>query len=138
MSREVAQTCPMVAYQAPPSMEFSRQEYWSGLPFPSPGRSSQPWDEILSPLCAGRFFITAPPENNPLMTKSFDFISLRPRVLNNTCLRGAQLMLRRSYLIGSARVWAWTQSLCCNLGQAGSQGLSPSPILLASLKKCCD
>ena len=26
-----------LAYQAPPSMEFSRQEYWSGLPFPSPG-----------------------------------------------------------------------------------------------------
>ena len=26
-----------VAYQAPQSMEFSRQEYWSGLPFPSPG-----------------------------------------------------------------------------------------------------
>ena len=26
-----------VAYQAPPSMEFSRQEYWSGFPFPSPG-----------------------------------------------------------------------------------------------------
>ena len=26
-----------VAYQAPPSMEFSRQEYWSGVPFPSPG-----------------------------------------------------------------------------------------------------
>ena len=25
-----------VAYQAPPSMGFSRQEYWSGLPFPSP------------------------------------------------------------------------------------------------------
>ena len=26
-----------VAYQAPPSMKISRQEYWSGLPFPSPG-----------------------------------------------------------------------------------------------------
>ena len=26
-----------VAYQAPPSMEFSREEYWNGLPFPSPG-----------------------------------------------------------------------------------------------------
>ena len=26
-----------VAYKAPPSMGFSRQEYWSGLPFPSPG-----------------------------------------------------------------------------------------------------
>ena len=26
-----------VSHQAPPSMGFSRQEYWSGLPFPSPG-----------------------------------------------------------------------------------------------------
>ena len=26
-----------VAYEVPPSMEFPRQEYWSGLPFPSPG-----------------------------------------------------------------------------------------------------
>jgi len=31
-----------VAYQAPPSMGFSRQEYWSGLPFPSPGGFSDP------------------------------------------------------------------------------------------------
>ena len=30
------------AYQALPSMEFSRQEYWSGLPFPSPGYLSNP------------------------------------------------------------------------------------------------
>ena len=39
---EVAQSCPTLsdrwtaAYQAPPSMGFSRQEYWSGLPLPSP------------------------------------------------------------------------------------------------------
>ena len=31
-----------VAYQAPPSTEFSRQEYWSGLPFPSPGDLPDP------------------------------------------------------------------------------------------------
>ena len=31
-----------VAYQTPPSMGFSRQEYWSGLPFPSPGDLSDP------------------------------------------------------------------------------------------------
>ena len=31
-----------VAYQAPPSMGFSRQEYWSGLPFPSPGDLPEP------------------------------------------------------------------------------------------------
>ena len=30
-----------VAYQAPPSMGFSRQEYWSGLPFPSPMHESE-------------------------------------------------------------------------------------------------
>ena len=30
-----------VAYQAPPSMGFSRQEYWSGLPFPSPGNTQE-------------------------------------------------------------------------------------------------
>ena len=38
-----------VAYQAPPSMEFSRQEYWSGLPFPSPGDLPDPRIEPGSP-----------------------------------------------------------------------------------------
>ena len=33
-----------VAYQAPPSMGFSRQEYWSGLPFPSPTHKSEKWN----------------------------------------------------------------------------------------------
>ena len=31
------------AYKAPPSMGFSRQEYWSGLPFPSPMHESEKW-----------------------------------------------------------------------------------------------
>ena len=31
-----------IAHQAPPSMEFSRQEYWRGLPFPSPGDLPNP------------------------------------------------------------------------------------------------
>ena len=37
-----------VAHQAPLSMEFSRQEYWSGLPFPSPGNLSDPGIETVS------------------------------------------------------------------------------------------
>ena len=37
------------AYQAPPSMGFSRQEYWSGLPFPSPGDLPNPRIEPGSP-----------------------------------------------------------------------------------------
>ena len=38
-----------VAYQAPPSMGFSRQEYWSGLPFPSPGDLPDPGIKPGSP-----------------------------------------------------------------------------------------
>ena len=38
-----------VAYQAPLSMEFSRQEYWSGLPFPPPGYLPDPGIEPRSP-----------------------------------------------------------------------------------------
>ena len=38
-----------VAYQAPPSMGFSRQEYWSGLPFPSPEDLPNPGTEPRSP-----------------------------------------------------------------------------------------
>ena len=39
-----------VAHQAPLSMEFPRQEYWSGLPFPSPGDLSDPRIEAISPV----------------------------------------------------------------------------------------
>ena len=38
------------AHQVPPSMGFSRQEYWSGLPFPSPGDLSEPGIEPTSPV----------------------------------------------------------------------------------------
>ena len=45
-----------VAYQSPPSMGFSRQEYWSGLPFPSPGKSSRPRDRTRVSHIPGRCF----------------------------------------------------------------------------------
>ena len=38
-----------VAYQVPPSMGFSRQEYWGGLPFPSPGDLPDPGIDPGSP-----------------------------------------------------------------------------------------
>ena len=50
-----------VAYQAPPSMGFSRQEYWSGLLFPSPGNLPDSGIEptsLMSPALAGRFLTT--------------------------------------------------------------------------------
>ena len=50
-----------VARQAPLSMEFSRQEYWNGLPLLSPRDLLHPGIESVSPTLAGRFFTTEPP-----------------------------------------------------------------------------
>ena len=49
------------AHQAPLPMEFSMQEYWNGLPFPSPGDLPDPRMESTSPALAGRLFITESP-----------------------------------------------------------------------------
>ena len=40
---QLCKTPEMAAQQAPPSLGFSRQEYWSGLPFPSPMHESEKW-----------------------------------------------------------------------------------------------
>ena len=59
--------CPIatlwtIAHQAPLSMGFSRQEHWSGFPFPSPGDLPNPGIEptsLTSPALAGGFFTTS-------------------------------------------------------------------------------
>ena len=45
-----------IAHQATLSIGFPRQEYWSGLPFPSPGDPPDPEIEPTSPALAGGFF----------------------------------------------------------------------------------
>ena len=47
-----------VVRQAPLPMEFPRQEYWSGLPFPSPGNLCDLGIEPTSPTLADKFFTT--------------------------------------------------------------------------------
>ena len=49
-----------VAHQAPLSMEFSMQEYWSGLPFPSPGDLPDPGIEPGSPALQADSLLTEP------------------------------------------------------------------------------
>ena len=59
-----------VAYLAPPSMGFSRQDYRGGLPFPSPGDLPNPGCEPASPVApalAGGFFTTEPPGKPKLL-----------------------------------------------------------------------
>ena len=64
----VTQSCPTlaipwtVACQAPLSMGFPRQEYCSGLPFPSPGDLPGPGIKPASPALAGRFVTTERPK----------------------------------------------------------------------------
>ena len=64
---EIAQSCPTlcnpwtVAHQAPLSMGFSRQEYWSGLPFPSPGDLPNPGIKPRSPTLHADALTSAPP-----------------------------------------------------------------------------
>ena len=50
-----------VAYQAPQSMEFSRQEYWGGLPFPCPGDLPNPGIEPRSPALQADALLFEPP-----------------------------------------------------------------------------
>ena len=67
-SKKFAQSCLTlvtpwtVAHQAPLSMKFFRQEYWSGLPFPSPGDLPDPGIEPESPTLQADSLLT---ELNP-------------------------------------------------------------------------
>ena len=52
------------AHQAPPSTGFSRQEYWSGLPFPSPGDLPDPGIELGSPALQADTLTSEPPNGS--------------------------------------------------------------------------
>ena len=64
-----------IVCKAPLSMGLSRQEYWSGLPFPSSRDLPDPRIEPMSPTLAGRFFTTEPP-GKPTSILNQDYLSL--------------------------------------------------------------
>ena len=69
-----------VAYQAPPSMELSRQEYWSGLPFPSPGDLPDPGIKPGSPALQADALLSEPPGKNlPANAADIRYAGLIPR-----------------------------------------------------------
>ena len=67
-----------VALLAPLSMGFLRQEYWSGLPFPTSGDLSNSGTEPESPALAGRFFATEPP-SKPVVLYTLTVQNVIPR-----------------------------------------------------------
>ena len=64
-----------VAYQAPLSMGFSRQEYWSGLPFPSPGDLPDPGIELGSPKLEADALTSEPPGKQMLILLIYLYVS---------------------------------------------------------------
>ena len=64
-----------VAHQAPLSVEFSKQEYWSGLPFPPPGDLPDPGMGPVSPTLAGGFFSSEPPSKLHKVNKRVQLIN---------------------------------------------------------------
>ena len=86
-----------VACQVPLCMGFSRQEYWSGLPFPTPRDLSDPGIKPTSPASlalAGRFFTTEPPgkpRNNGKYAKN---------ISERTCRTGKIVALGKEMVVG--------------------------------------
>ena len=66
-----------VVCQAPMSMGFSRQEYWSELQFPSPGDLPNLGTETLSPALAVRFFTTEPSGRIHTVTVLIEIFTLK-------------------------------------------------------------
>ena len=94
-----------VAHQATLSMEFSRQEYWSRLPFSTPGNLPEPGNKatfLISPALAGRFFTTRPPGNPRVLVDSPIFI----------WRKGLKLVCSRPRCCVELSVWS---TLTCNL-----------------------
>ena len=82
-----------VAYQAPPSMGFSRQECWSGLPLPSPGglpNAVLKPESLVSPALAGEFLTTSATWEDHIYSVQFSCSvvsdSLRPYELQHARL----------------------------------------------------
>ena len=89
-----------VAYQAPQSMEFSRQEYWSGLPFPSPGDLPNLGIEPGSPALQVEALLSEPPGKPLLSTAFYNFIL---RKESKKCLK--------IYMYGCLCVYLHTQDI---------------------------
>ena len=112
-----------VAHQAPLSMGFSRQEYWSGLPFLPPGDLPHPGIKPASPALADGFFTTEPPRKHevPITCMSFGLHPWEPWGWVAQC---------GSFPMKSAFIWSPLVQGSDHEGLCGTQFLSFLPALV--------
>ena len=124
-----------VAHQAPLSMGFSRQQYWSRLPFPTPGGLPDPGikpESSVSPALADGFFTTEPP-GKPQKFILFQF--WRPEVQNQGSGRDASSgssegeSVPCSLLVATGNTQLPQCNLCLCLHLDFSLGLCRFPLL---------
>ena len=115
-----------VAHQAPPSMGFYRQEYWTGLPFPSPGDLPNPGIEPRSPALQGdaltselpgkKFFVLSISLKNtrPLSPQEpqTPFSSLGTMNFLSTCLGIDSVSKAMVFSVVMYRCESWTKNWC--------------------------
>ena len=98
-----------IAHQAPLSLEFSRQKYWSGLQFPSPGDCLD--TRILftfpaSSTLAGRLFTTAPPYNSAIPLLGIYLKETKAVIRKDVC---TSTFIAAFFKIAES----WKQPKCC-------------------------
>ena len=97
------------------SMGFSRQEYWSGSPFPSPGESSQPrdWTCVSCVYCIGRWFFTTVSPGKPYMWQfcaigNWVRVLWKGQCLGQLCLDGKRNKFVRPLALPSDPPFFWS------------------------------
>ena len=116
-----------VAHQASPSMGFSRQEYWSGLPFPSPGDLPDPGIEPGS-LTLEAAALTSEPPGKPLLlllVSRFSRVRLCDPIDSSPPGSPVPGIFQATVLewiaISFSNVWKWSRSV------VSDQGSNPGP-----------
>ena len=88
-----------VAHQAPPSMGFSRQEYWSGLPFPSSGDLPDPGIEPRSPALQADALTSEPSGKPDGYTVSLYFLMTIAFIVKSSFFHSTYLLHSLDYSI---------------------------------------
>ena len=98
-----------VACQAPLSMEFSRQKYWSGLPFPTSGDLSDPGIEPTSPESPALQSDTLPMSHLGSISLWLEIIG----IISKVGLKSLELTGNPCPQLGSGSEWDWCCCCCC-------------------------